>query len=481
MTTYPVLRFVAAPSPDAAVRLDLHAYTAYTGVRIWPVKNGWSIGTPAMEGEPDGVGVEYGPRTLGFDLRVEGSKVHALAKHSQIAREILRDGNWLLFQLSASTEPVWFHTYRTEPGELSFEHVTSRGDADRWGIGMKLTAEPFALGKRVVMPPVTITNDPTAGPHRMSCLLPEILGDAPSPVRIQADFTTTLDQHDIEWTIAPVPDDYEPLVWPIGVGDTFTAGTDTGPGTPGAAFAGESYRPVTFDTDEDLVTRLYGPAPGPVPPGRYRIHLRVGRTHQDSTYELRLGRHNGVFGDDASGADTVTLHPSTTGAGGATDATWVELGTMSFPANLTEIDLVGFNFTPSIALQIGRTAGTGDLNLDCMVLVPVDIQGTEGVATTLTSEFAGFGPQAADSYSVWDGDVEAYTRMNGFGVIDSGLQPVNRGGFPTVHPGVTNALHLITQTRTTRGFFDTTNGDSRTTTTDVTLSYHPRHLWIGDR
>lgn len=480
MPQYPRAQFVSGPSPDATVLYDFNDDTTYTGVRTWVLEDGWSIGVPSLEGFLDGVGAEYGPRTLTFTQAVDGSKAHALAKHSALARQILRDGNWLLFQLSAATNPVWFHTYRTQPGELSFGQVASGAGKDRWRIAVQLTAEPFALGARVILPSVEVTNDPAASTNPMGFLLPAIVGDAPAPLRISAAFSAAMDVHDIAWTVVPVPADYAPIVWPIGTGDSFTAGTDTGAGVADAAFSGGSYRAVTFATDGDLATRLSGPVAGPVPPGRYRVYARVARTNLDSTYTLRLGTHDAVFGDSVDGAETVTVSPSSDGVTGPTHATYVDLGVRSYPSHLTELDVTGLNYTPQIALQVARTAGTGNLNLDCLILVPVTLKGIEGAASTLTSEFPVFGPRSDDEYAMWDGDLEAFVRKNGVGAVDSSVQPINRGGFPVAVPGATNALHLITQTRTREGFFGATAPDTIASTTDVAISYHPRFLWIGD-
>lgn len=479
---YPLLKFVAAPSLDAAVRLDLNEDSRHSGIRLWPGKNGWTIGNPTMEGDPDGIGVEYGPRTLSFTLNVEGAKPLALAKHSAVARELLRDGNWLLFQLSPTTAPVWFHTYRTQPGELSFEHVTSGGGLDRWRIAMTLTAEPFAVGARVVLDPVTIRNNPAAtggGVLPARVVLPEILGDAPTPLRVELSPSNRGVMSGFRWLMHNHATDgpaVAPIVWDIGTGDAWTAGTDTGAGVANAAYVGGSYRPVTFATVDVLVDRIKGVAPTPVPNGRYRVLARVARSDTDSTFQLRFGSY--IFLGYRYG-DTAVMDREPSGSAG--HATWVDLGDFNFPVGASAPPAYGLTApAPDVALQVARTSGTGQARIDAIMLIPIDVATTVETRTlTASSRVAAFFDN--NGWDVWDGDVEGYwktTPDRTAGVAS--LVPTHTGGFLRAVPDATNVLTLL-QNLNGPGFNGQDNHDNITADTHVVLSYHPQHLWIGDR
>lgn len=477
---YPLVRFVDAPEESANVRLDLNSIGVWADERIAPAHEGFSIGAPTLEGDPDGIGVEYGLRTISFSLHINGSRQASLRAMEALAREVQRRRNWLMVQLDDSSAPVWFRTYVSQPGEVSFDRVFNDGRPDGWVVGVQLSADAHALGARETLATVTVANDPTAASNPMSFIVSDIKGDAPAPVRIGADFSANLDQADIVWSVCPVPDDFTaPLSWDIGTGDGWTAGTDTGAAVADAAYSGGSYREVTFATDAGMATRLYGSAPESLIPGKYRVFVRVARSDDSSEFAFKLG-YRDFFGDVMGGAETVRWDRGTSTSTGL--ATWVPLGTRSFPQHYDDsLRVPGFtDFNPDISLQVERTSGTGALRLDSLLLVPVHLAGMDEPGRMLGAEFTALGPQSADTASYWDGDAEAYTRVNGFGVVTAAIQPIPHGDFPVLHPGVANAVHLIQQSRLVAGYFGATdNGDSITRTATVTLSYHPRHLWLG--
>lgn len=479
---YPVVRFVEKPEVGATELFDFndgHGFNA--DADTGPLAEGYTLGTPQIEGAPDGVGVEYGMRQMSFALRIKGSRFEALRVQAQLARQVLRPRNWLLFQLDESSAPVWFRTYNSQPGDLSFERVyVDRAGPDTWEIPITLWADPFALAERVTLPVATISNNPAAATNPVSLVLPEIIGDAPAPLRLAAVFSEAMNQHDIMWSLAPVPEDYPgPIVWQLGTSDGMTAAANVTTVTD-AAFSGGSYRSVAFVGGDaaTMATRLTGPAPAPVPPGRYKVLLRVSRSDTLSTFAFKLGTAN-VFGSSYDGSPTATMTRGT--SAGARHAAWVDLGTHSYPDHLSDMDVAGINYTPGIALAVQRLTGTGAAELDCMILVPIDLQTVDGEARTLVSEFPGWGPQSMPEVHYWDGDVEAFARVNQFSVLDSNIQPINRGQYLRVLPGAKNLLHLLTQVRGAEGAFGTLeNADKITTTTTLTASYHPRRLWIGE-
>lgn len=477
--TWPAVKFVDAPEPTADVRLDLST----PDVQV--LADGFSLGAPSFNGDSRTFGVDYGDRSLTMSVSVMGTKTETLAVLQLLAREVVRQQNWLLFQLDPTQPAVWYKTWRAQPGDLSFDNVYdgTTGDVipDRWVITVPLTAEAFAYGERVTLPAVTINNNAAAGTNPCSYVLPTIKGDAPAPLRIAADFSATLNQYDILWSTSPVPSTYTaPIVWPIGSGDGLTAGTDTGAAVTDSAFSGGSYRSVSFSTVSSMATRLQGVAPAVVPAGRYMVFLRFARSDTTSTFAFKFG-YNDLGGVDVAGSETVIMDRAASTTAGY--ATWVPLGTFSFPRYANDLVISAFDFAPSWALQAQRLSGTGAAQLDAIMLIPADLRGMGDAARTLISQFHGFGPQSVDVASYWDGDLEAYTRVNAFAVLDSSIQPLAmQGGFPQVYPGQRNMLHLLQQTKADSGYFGVTdNPDAIATSAVVTLSYHPRYLYLrGD-
>src|SRR5690606_10609402 len=94
---YPLVQFVDAPDPSATVRFDFNARGTWADDEVRPNHDGFSIGVPQLIGEPDSVAVEYDLRTLSFSLMVAGSRLVALRAQRDLAREILRPSNWLMF------------------------------------------------------------------------------------------------------------------------------------------------------------------------------------------------------------------------------------------------------------------------------------------------------------------------------------------------------------------------------------------------
>lgn len=477
--TWPAIKFVDKPDISATVRLDLSTPTVQVAL------DEFTLGVPTFDGDPEGVGVDYGYRSPLLKVRITGPKPTALLAMQALSREVLRPTNWLLFQLQPSTAPVWFKVFRGQPGELSLGHVYDETTGvvlpDLWEIQVPLTAEGFAYGARVTLPTVTINNDPSAVSNPCAYKLPAILGDAPAPLRIAATFSATLNQADILWSVAPVPASYPvPIVWQIGTGDGLTADVDTGAAVSNSAYSGGSYRPVSFATTPGMATRLSGAAPGAIPAGRYLVFLRVARSDTNSTFAFRFGNKT-LAGLEVSSGPVVAMDRGASTTVG--HATWLPMGVFSFPRFQNGLDSLGFSAAPAWGLQAQRLSGAGAAHLDAVMLVPVDIQSVDYAGRTLFSRFTAFGPQAADVRAYWDGDLDAFTRLNSLAANDSGIQPnALAGQFPIAHPGQTNILHLLQQTRASSGTFGTTdNTDAIARTTDVTLSYHPRYLALrGD-
>lgn len=469
---WPRVRFVDAPEVSAGVRFDFHDRLTET-TRTSLLADDWSLGVPVLQGEADAESVQYGPRTLRFTLVVEGPKLAALAKQSAVAREMLRRDNWLLFQLNEDTEPVWFRLYRAEPGELSFEFFRNDREQDEWHIAMSLPAEAWAYGSRITIGPLSMVNDPTnANPNMV--VLPDIVGDAPAPARIRFRYTAAQTGRRHLIATSPVPEAFEePIWWQIGTGDSWSVGADTGSPSTDADYVGGTHRPVSFSGTPGMATRVSGTAPSAVPPGRYKVHARVGRSDASSTFAARFGVTTGfsyVYGD--------TL-PLIWGTSAVEHMAYVDLGVFRLPQGNPLLDLSGEDdVTAVVSLQAQRLSGTGSLHLNGLLLIPV---GDEN-ARTLYVDYPGLAPSALLTDEFHDADLDVvYCRSATTGVLSSMNAPGLEGGFPVLVPGERNALHWLEQTSPSRaqvagGGSDVP--DRVTSAAQIVVSYHPRSLWM---
>lgn len=475
--TFPKVQLMSAPSTSATVLYDFNAPMVGGGdVRILH-NSGFDLGSSALEGEPDGIEVEYGLRVVAFTQQINGTRSNAMARQSAMARALmLRPEGWLLIQLSADRDPVWFHVYRPDLSAPSFDNVTDSDQPDSWNIPVQLPAEALAYGARVTHGAVTVNNDPAAGSNPCSFTLTSIVGDAPAPCRVEINPNAAAAMPGYRWMLAHAALDaaYTPVLWPVGTGDGFTAGTDTGAGVADALYTGGSYRAVTFAT-ATMATRLSGSAPVTPTRGRYKVLVRIARSDTDSTFSMRFGQSVGVaniYGD------IVRMdRAASTGSG---HATWVDLGQFNFPRGSGQVpdDYSVTVSAPSIALQMARDSGSGSGRIDAFMLVPADIQG-QYRSSVMFSEFTRIGIDSGSGTGIWDGDAETYWQLSQFGTLNTPM-PVNMGGYPKLVPGATNVMHILQQVNGARPFFSEDAADVIAATSSVVVSYYPRYQWLGD-
>lgn len=465
---YPRFAFVDAPRLDATDRLVL---TEGAG-RI--TKTEFSLGSPSLSGAPGEVGVEWSYRDLKLRVRIRGSRSDATSLLQQLAREVVsRADNWLLVQLGPEDTPVWFKTYRTQPGELDLSNDvgdTAPGrTVGQWSISVPLSADPFAYGERVTVGPFTVNNDPAAGTNPCRVVLPEIIGDVPAPARLAVSPSNRGTVGGYRWlhhmhiTDAPDP----AITIQFGTGDGFTAGADTNGGSPGG-WSGGSARLVSFATNTALVDRIKGNTAVAVPAGRYKAFVRVNRNDLSSKFSLRLGQASSS-GYEYGPTKVMARPPST-----AVHTTWVYLGDFTFPLYTgVPLEEAGAAAVQNIALQVGRTSGAGSAYLDVIKLLAIEVGDTIETRTMFTDlpMAAAFDVAGKD---IWDGDAESYWKVDNSGNAVPLARPDMIGGFARVHPGQVNTLTVLPQVNGTAYVDD--NSDVLTATTSVTVSYHPLYL-----
>lgn len=183
---WPRVQFVESPDIDADVRYDLNDGTA------GPLADGWSLGSPSLEGDPDSIGTEWNYRELSFTQSIRGQRTDVMWHINALRREMYRRSNWLLFQLDPGSAPVWFQTYRSASGSLSFDRVYVDGNErpDDWEIEVRLRARPWAVGEEVTFTrSYALDPNPSGGnpayDGRFGFFLPTIKGDVPTPATVK--------------------------------------------------------------------------------------------------------------------------------------------------------------------------------------------------------------------------------------------------------------------------------------------------------
>lgn len=449
MTTYPLVRLVDEPDPSATVRFDFNAVPL-----TWPDHDGFDLGAPPLLGAPDATGNEYGLRTLSFRLAVNGTEATALRLQSDLARELQRREGWLLFQLSPSAAPVWFKVYRSSPGAVSLAYVVNDRAENLWVIGLSLAAEPFGYGEEEVLGPFTVDNDPASG---VSLLLPSIVGDAPAPLVARLSLGAGSEYlspvlHMVATPTASRFETFDAATTLGGLGVVAVAeGTASGGTAARISFSGSTPRTALSSTP-------------PRTPGRHLLFARVRTTTTGTAATLTGG------GDAAVDSRTVTLPASGWG--------WVCLGEYAFPrgnqppASFGDYQPVGA--LGLVAVTVTRTAGTGDVDVDQLLFLPVTPPG--GYAT-----HAHFEGDLVNVTAPWTWFLDGQERRVYFADLTTtpagfpaGLAvPMPRGEFPVVHPGLNNQLILLR-----RQYLEGYN-DVLSDTTTLEVRYRPRWLWLA--
>ncbi len=461
-----MVQLVSSPDLDAEIRFDLNDGFS------WPDHNGFSLGAPPLLGDPGGVGAEYGFRTLSFTLIVEGDEDSALRQHSYLARQLLRDENYLRFQLSPQAAPIWFRCVRSSPGESSLAKVYLDRATNEWSIGVALVADPFALGERVEHA-VTIGNDPATG--GLTAILPDIRGDAPSPLTI--DMTPGTSAFVQPWiSVCPVESSrpwpgtvvYQAEDGQLGDGAITESAT--------AYSAGQRVRVnISGDTGEQRFVAW------PVKPpfaGRWRIFARVGLVQTDTGLITLNLRGDGA----AASAPRKTVLEFDHKTVPTTERFLVDMGVYTFPKGNLPTSRPYSMTTSGVVLNWWATStGTASARLlvDYMVAVPLDLPlDASGPVTTLDfQEFARTHGDVTLRLNSDDAAAQEITSFDAAGVPSFALSnpETPAGAFPAVTPGAQNVLTLLTR-RTTiarpRVMLDTI-----TEATALTVSYRPLYLY----
>jgi hypothetical protein len=353
-----------------------------------------------------------------------------------------RDDNWLLFQLTATSAPVWFKTFRTSPGAVSLEDVwVPQGDEDTpedfWRVAVTVEAEPFAYGPQETFT-VTAANDPAVA-GGLGVTLPTIKGDAPAPLVLRVNN----EGRNINHIIA--------AVGPRVALTDATAPAGSTPVTGSAVQSGGTAYQVSLGSVSGVELR-----PFTNPPDGWN-----GRGHMF----LRLRR--------VSGTAAVTITRSTSLNSAAPVGTLADSSGTTTPVL---IDLGPVYFTPTVdgytqpkgwlmTLQGQAASGTVVVEVDYLLYLP---ESWSFAVTDSASYASGYVIDAEKEYTAQlSTDYPAAPEVAYYTSIMGGLV----GGFPEVRPGETNVLWW----QTIASNWNHPLGDTST----IYCSYRPRWLFLA--
>ncbi|WP_232676669.1 hypothetical protein [Nocardioides sp. R-C-SC26] len=449
---FPQIRFCEAPERGAATRLNLgRAGISWNGGT--KVLRGARLGMPSLSGEAGSRSRYWTERTLELPLRVLGSKADAINALGLVARELVRESNWLEVWLDEQTGPRWFRTYAAAPEQLDLTHVVRDPDYDDiWTTTLRCPADPFALGEEQPLGSWTVTNHPSAGANPLRVTLPNVLGEVPASVRVKVAKSGSgsgaggmLGPAVISSRVAPVV--VGSPSWGGAVGGTtsdasMVAGSRrTTSGALAAWTAAASWTPPSLAADVARWTpliRIAGSADGGAFWARWRIQSGAGSARYTEGKVVHV----------------------------RSQARWLHLGDVSRPGmDVEDAADLGASGATTVTLEVRRATSGGELWLDgVMVLAPA---GTDGDLLSLSPDAVGTGAVAV----VVDGRHRRAALAAGTSPARS---PGVSGRWPMVHPGEDNVLTVLQNLNPTL-----TPGytDSITSTATVTATTRGLYLW----
>jgi hypothetical protein len=459
------LKFVASVAASPTVRLDLHntsGLIARQGNATWHVDKGLAFPPPPLRRAAvstllaDGArfsAASYDNRTLHIPLILRAPTADAQATAIQaLVAELNRPNNILMWLPDKATNPVFFRTFRHSPDDL-IENLYNYREAT-----LDIPAEPFAVGPRIDVSPVTVANNP-ASANGLFLDVTGVKGDVETPaiVRMPADavydatFKTSLLATRRRGTPSSAPFLVQAESCTLGTGVTLPGNDAT---MSGASSNYARYTPSGSTNAVRLTTAA--PTSNTDLRGLYRLLARYRKSVSGDTFSVQAKWANGTI------ANTAVTLPS------GTALRYVDLGMVQFPAGTDPI-YDGFSNTEiavsgtTTEIWVARTAGSGNLDFDFLLYVPAD-----DATCYVQWHSANDGTHEA----VLDGTSRmAYLLDASDRVYNLTPSAITGAGFPMLAPGATNRLYFIRDVDVTA-----TTADTISQTTAVTVQYYPRYL-----
>lgn len=402
----------------------------------------------------------YDMRVLQFELELITSTQDANAEQLQALVRVLDSDGYLKYQPTGATKPVFFRYFRSDISQL--EDIIAQ--AAFRAPTIEVLAEPFALGLRETLGPYTVTNDPAAGSNGCYFDVTGVIGDVDAPIVLTAsrnpDFAVlAVRQHgtpaNMFWWVQA-----ESCTL-LGGGDTTNPG-----GGPDAAMSGSgtnNYVRTTFSSDATMSDRVSLPLDTSLTAdqrdeirGTYRLFAIVRRSNSTADMGIRV-----AYSTDTTTPSTPI--PKNTGRQIMDFGLWSLLEESPSRAGYGP-ENSGYDGIPPF--QAERTSGTGNLDWDAFFLIPADermlMWTNDGVGSdTSTIVIDGV---AESIWRYFTGDPLAGTALRVNGAYYAA------GAFPSLVPGQTNRLFFLEA--------DSAYAMAKSETTDFTLDYWPRYLYV---
>lgn len=473
-----LIRFVDSIAASPTLRLDLNDESSWwvKSFSAPPPRLRRSVAENAMR---DGINVgssSYGSRTLTIELECRKSTQDLAATEIQkLWRELDRATNFLMYQPTGATKPVFFRTYRSDPSQLA--DVMSQ-QAMRT-VTIELLAEPFALGLEESFSG-TFSWDGASASGFQASSVPTILGDVAAPLRLDLTLTNLPAGAYLVSQATPSALSAPGMLRAATNATMGTVSTDTS-ATTGLSnvYWNTDAHTISFATNTALADRLAGiQPPATIRAGSYRLIAHVvDASATAAAYSLRARRSNSAGASpDGTGFDTgetISLELDTPSGAALADA-FVDLGVFRVPFGADVAKQAdGFTVSGSYwAIQAGRTAGSGSLRIDGLLWVPTIMDD----ATANTSALIDPGTTATTTTPVTlrlDAEREIAILYTGsLALSDLTIPTTLAGALPSVHPAHDNKLWLIPTAGVNPG------GTATTTTIAYSASYKPRYLFV---
>lgn len=468
------LSFVDSIASAPTTRLDLNDGT------LWNLYRDSDFSPPPVKrarvstllGHGDEIPITtYGNRTIGLTLEVKATTKDLLAAELQkLNRELDRASqdpsgvnNILRWKATGagSGKEVFFRVFPSPDYKLDYipggEEVHNS-----YIIRLKIEAEPFAYGLRVLQSLIVVNNDPAAGSNPCQFDVTGVTGDVATPGFFLMTGTTQQDRSQL----MSIRRHGTPGGVYITQAEAMTQGTDTTvqANDATASGAGSNYSRTTFATVQalGLSARLSFvlPAAGNSVEyrGIYRIFVRVRRSDATTAMQLQMRDAVGALGIVGP---IVTLPLQTYWM-------WIDIGLIALPLGADDPVNEGYNGLPqlvtgpsSFVLDAGSASATPDLDWDVVLAAPADEE-------LSIINWKGGG---ANTDRIMDGPTDKCYSRNGASSIPF-QEPVARtGDIPLLAPNQTNRIAFL---RNVGGGVT----DDKTLSQQVTVVFWPRFLYI---
>jgi hypothetical protein len=454
-----LLRFVDAISGSPTTRLDLNDDSKwglnYTGTSFDPPPRRLSMaGTLLADGRLIPAGA-YDNRTIRLNVDLKTSSVDAQADEIQkLARELERPFNYLQWQPTGATSPVFFRTLWS--AEQSITEYPGAGKFRT--IAVELLAEPFGYGVKQTLSPVAVANDPASGCYFE---VTGVKGDVETPLIMTIEYGDVMGKGP---TAIAVRRKGTPSSMPFALqAEAMTGGTNTTIQANDAVMsgAGQNYMQCTYASAamaDRLTSAVFPSSASTDARGVYRPFLRYRRANNTAAYTAALKQ--------TSGSQTATNDAEALAL--TTDRRYIELGRVQIPFGVDPVyDGTGAELSARgtiYALRSEKVSGSGNVDFDVFVFMPVD--DTFCMITWPTSS----GPTSM----VVDGPNDAVYPIGASGEIYPQELVARTGSLPWVSPGVTNRVLWLLNA----GGASSTVSDDKTSSVDITPAYVPRYLHV---